>query len=90
MRDTIDKHGSIRTPCGLWISQSKRVLVFDSWFVDPEGDMDVLKRPVAEWLFDNGHDFHYNGYAHHGATITFGDDAGAMLFRMFWDDRVPK
>lgn len=90
MRDTIIKHGSIKTPSGLWIAESKRVLILNRWFVEEDyEDSFSLKKHVADWLFDNIDDFEFRGWGHLGAKLTFGTDAGALFFRMFWDDQVP-
>lgn len=90
MRDTIDKHGVTKSPSGSWITKSRRVLILDSWFIDPEGSVDALKLHITEWLDDQTPGWSFQGYSLHGAMLTFATDAHALMFRMYWDDRVPK
>lgn len=82
----------MKTPCGEWISVGTDgpMLVVDSWMIPVDGDTDVLKPEIVEWMDDNAVEFFFAGYTALGSTITFKTDAGAMLFRMFWDDRVPR
>ncbi len=52
--------------------------------------MDALKLHITEWLDDQTPGWSFQGYSLHGAMLTFATDAHALLFRMYWDDRVPK
>lgn len=60
MRDTIDKHGAIKSPSGSWIG----VLVLNSWFIEPDGSIDDLKQEVKDWLDEHAPqpDRHRHGY----------------------------
>lgn len=90
MRDTIDKHGVIGSPSGTWMAESKRVLILNSWFIEPEGSLDCLKQPVIDWLEENVPEYEFNGYSKYGALLTFQTDVEVLLFRMYWDDQIPK
>lgn len=90
MRDTITKHGAIKSPSGSWIGESKRVLVLNSWFIEPDGNIDDLKQEVKDWLDEHAPDYEFNGYTYFGAVLTLSTDNEVLFFRMYWDDRIPK
>lgn len=90
MRDTIDKHGAIKSPSGSWIGESKRVLVLNAGSSSQmETSTTSSKRSKIGWT-NTRRITNSNGYTYFGAVLSLSTDNEVLFFRMYWDDRIPK